>query len=55
MTVTRRCEICKVERTIQLSEVLGKGKKRVLCGHCSTVLIGEKELDDLYWRYYGGC
>ena len=55
MTIKKHCPKCKADREVNILDVLTKGKKRVVCAHCNTVLVTEGELDTYYWRYYSDC
>ena len=48
------CPLCKVDRVIDIADVYSKGKKRVVCGHCGSVLLkSQQEIENLYWQIYG--
>lgn len=53
--ITRFCIICKVYRTFNIFEAYNKKKKRVICGFCGTVLLGENELIAIIQNSYNDC
>ena len=42
------CKTCQVRYAIDLFDVLAKGKKRVVCGHCMSVLMTEDQLEEFF-------
>lgn len=53
MKIKKYCVICKVDREIDVLDVLTQGKKRVLCGLCGSVLLTEGEVQNYWWRFNG--
>lgn len=42
------CKTCNVRHKLDLFDVIAKNKKRVVCGHCKSVLMTEDELEDFF-------
>lgn len=56
MEYKKYCSGCKTEREINILDIYSQKKQRVVCGFCGTILLASRsEIDEMYWRYYGGC
>jgi hypothetical protein len=42
------CKTCNVRHKLDLFDVLAKGKKRVVCGQCMSVLMTEDQLEEFF-------
>lgn len=42
--VNRWCKECQTQRQFNVFDVYNSKKKRVVCGHCGTVLMTEEEV-----------
>ena len=42
------CPVCDEDRAVDIYDVLAKNKKRIVCGHCKTVLMEEEDIVDYF-------